>query len=336
MLRGDTNGADFAFVVCEVGAPASETRARADELCDFVLRPPLEEHGLRLGRADEDPTPGTVTVQIVQSIVNAAVVIADLTGQNPNVYYELAIAHAFAKPVIILVDAAASLAFDLQGERAIVIGDNGAEIGARKAALAADEVRRQLDVVLATDYVPQSLVRGAAVTASLAQFATENPMQEQIVRIAEQLEELRNQRIIAPSFVTSGVYNRPDRPRRLESTISGPSRVTPEIVLRFRERTGSLLSERQAFDVLESLPLRHFYFLSRLWGLDTGVPAGSLVEVAAEFGVSVEAADLLRQESISLVRERLDAMVRKNEKEAALRSDSATADEPSGGSGMSA
>ncbi|HYP24595.1 MAG TPA: hypothetical protein VEV43_13575, partial [Actinomycetota bacterium] len=117
-----------------------------------------------------------MSVQIIQAIVNAKVVVADLTGRNANVYYELGVAHSFAKPLLILVDSTDSLAFDLQGERAIVIGDDGAEIGARKAAAAADEVRRQLDVVLAPGYVPQSLVRGAGVTSSLERFATDDPV----------------------------------------------------------------------------------------------------------------------------------------------------------------
>lgn len=261
-----------AFVICQIGSPGSETRARTNELCDFVLKPPLDERGLRLARADEDPTPGTVSVQIIQSIVRARVVIADLTGRNPNVYYELGVAHSFAKPVIILVDSPRSLAFDLQGERAIPIGDDGNEIGARKAAAAADAVRRQLDVVLADDYTPQSLVRGAGVAASLERFASDDPVKAQLVHISEQVESLRREAMA----------------RRIEPNAplgTGPA-VTADTLIRFSERLGGGIDDTRAIGMLGELSPLERRALILYWGLD-GVANRTSFEVAEELGVSV-------------------------------------------------
>ena len=47
------------------------------------------------------------------------IAIADLTGKNPNVYYELAIRHGLNKPVINIKDVSESLAFDIVGMRTI-------------------------------------------------------------------------------------------------------------------------------------------------------------------------------------------------------------------------
>lgn len=262
---------DAAFVICQIGNPGSQTRARTDELCDFVLKPPLEERGLRLARADEDPTPGTVSVQIIQAIVDAKVVVADLTGRNANVYYELGVAHSFAKPLLILVDSTDSLAFDLQGERAIVIGDDGAEIGARKAAAAADEVRRQLDVVLAPGYVPQSLVRGAGVTSSLERFATDDPVKDQLVRISEQLDELRR------GSPATNVW------RQQVPTWSEPTAV--DVVLRFRDKISRPMDLLSASSILQQLSPLELQALVRTWGLDARNPM-TTTEIASDLGIS--------------------------------------------------
>jgi len=50
-------------------------------------------------RADKISEPGIITTQIIGHIVDAELVIADLTDKNPNVFYELAIRHAIRNPI---------------------------------------------------------------------------------------------------------------------------------------------------------------------------------------------------------------------------------------------
>ena len=59
---------------------------------------------------------------MVKALIGSPVVIADLTSRNPNVYYELGIAHSFGKKTIIICESAESLAFDARDERAITLG----------------------------------------------------------------------------------------------------------------------------------------------------------------------------------------------------------------------
>lgn len=58
---------------------------------------------------------------IITSIQNSAVIIADITTDNPNVFYEIGYAHALGKPTILLCDKAlrSKLPFDLSGFRTI-------------------------------------------------------------------------------------------------------------------------------------------------------------------------------------------------------------------------
>jgi nucleoside 2-deoxyribosyltransferase len=85
-----------------------------------VIVPAIEAVGLTPVRADEVRRPGSIMGQIFEGIRSAAVCVADLTGNNPNVMYELGIAHALHKPVAQLVQTIDDLPFDLRHLRHLV------------------------------------------------------------------------------------------------------------------------------------------------------------------------------------------------------------------------
>lgn len=70
-------------------------------------------------RADKISEPGIITHQILQHIVDAPLVIADLTERNPNVFYELALRHAIRKPLIQLIKKGELIPFDVAATRII-------------------------------------------------------------------------------------------------------------------------------------------------------------------------------------------------------------------------
>ena len=67
--------------------------------------------------ADED-SQQNILKDIIQAIYEADIIIADLSGLNPNVFYELGVAHTLNKKVIIITDNISSLPFDLKSYRA--------------------------------------------------------------------------------------------------------------------------------------------------------------------------------------------------------------------------
>jgi len=75
-------------------------------------------------RGDDVFTPTDILVDIWQSINGADFVIADITGRNPNVLYELGIAHTLAKPVLIISRNAADIPIDLSTRRVILYGQS--------------------------------------------------------------------------------------------------------------------------------------------------------------------------------------------------------------------
>jgi hypothetical protein len=75
--------------------------------------------GLTWQRADDIASPGRVTDQVVISILNADLIIAEVTGNNPNVMFELGYADAAKKPIVVLNQAVDDSPFDIKDWRQI-------------------------------------------------------------------------------------------------------------------------------------------------------------------------------------------------------------------------
>lgn len=176
----------------QVGAEDSPERKRANQVFRHVLKPALEERGFVAERANEDPSPGRILPKIIESIIKSDLVVVDLTGRNPNVFYELGIAHSFTRPLISLADSADGLPFDVKDERVIVIGQNRGDgvLDVDDAEAARSSLRRSLDVVLAEGYEPPSPVRSVAVAQSLDAMAPSNPVVSELAQVGERLDSL--------------------------------------------------------------------------------------------------------------------------------------------------
>ena len=71
--------------------------AELNEVYSAFLAPILSEIGYDVRRADDIASQGNILRDIVESIAGADLIVADLTGLNPNVFYELGVAHALRK-----------------------------------------------------------------------------------------------------------------------------------------------------------------------------------------------------------------------------------------------
>jgi hypothetical protein len=98
--------ADFeheCFFIAPIGQEGTAVRTRSDLVLQFIVRPAAEELGLSALRPDELAAPGQITHRVIEHILHARAAVADLTGRNANVYYELAVRHMARLPVALIV-----------------------------------------------------------------------------------------------------------------------------------------------------------------------------------------------------------------------------------------
>jgi len=93
----------------------------ADEFIPIynVIKEVVENSKLKCIRSDEISRPGIIIEDIYENIQKAFILIADLTGKNPNVFYELGFAHAIGKEVILITQNIEDVPFDVKHHRCI-------------------------------------------------------------------------------------------------------------------------------------------------------------------------------------------------------------------------
>lgn len=115
------------FVIAPIGEDGSDTRSRSDEVFVDIIEPAASACGYDAVRGDRLSEPGLITEQVMREIIEAPLVVADLSEHNPNVFYELAIRHAVNKPVVQMIRQGDRIPFNVSGMRIVLynLGDPG-------------------------------------------------------------------------------------------------------------------------------------------------------------------------------------------------------------------
>ena len=85
-----------------------------------IYVPAIEAAGLSPRRADDLFRPSPIIHDIWQMTRDAKLILADLSTKNPNVFYELGLAHALSKPAILVTETMQDVPFDLKALRVLV------------------------------------------------------------------------------------------------------------------------------------------------------------------------------------------------------------------------
>lgn len=117
-LSGQPEQAKTCFVASPIGSADSPERKRSDDVLRHVISEVLEPMGYTINRADRLAQSGSITTQILTHLLTSDLAIFDLTGNNANVFYELAIRHAANKPFIQMNDGG-HIPFDVSPFRTI-------------------------------------------------------------------------------------------------------------------------------------------------------------------------------------------------------------------------
>jgi hypothetical protein len=85
-----------------------------DDLYRFGIKEPAEQLGIVAERVDEQIYTESILERMYRQIDLADIIIADMSGQNPNVFYEVGYAHARLKLCILLTEKVSDIPFDLK------------------------------------------------------------------------------------------------------------------------------------------------------------------------------------------------------------------------------
>jgi hypothetical protein len=191
------------FVIAPIGEPDSPVRKRSDQVLKYVIRPAAEACTLTALRADQISKPGLITTQVIQHILEDPIVVADLTGHNANVFYELAIRHAIRRPYIQIIDEKDQLPFDVAGVRSIQFSHTDLD----SVSFAREQIAKQIAAMLASNDPCESPITVAVDLSTLSKST--NPEDRRfgdvltaIAELTRQVASLQQQIITSPQKST--------------------------------------------------------------------------------------------------------------------------------------
>jgi hypothetical protein len=164
------------FFIAPIGADGSNERHRSNGVLKFIVARAAEELDLQAVRGDQIAEPGQITHQTIQYVLGAKAAVADLTGRNPNVYYELAIRHTAKLPTVLICEQGEMLPFDLAQMRTIFFNHTDLDSADRCRIEIVQHLREALDGAVDSPITAsvdlQRLQAGDTVDRSVAELVT--------------------------------------------------------------------------------------------------------------------------------------------------------------------
>ena len=159
------------FIITPIGNSNSAIYRHINGVIRSVIRPCLEKAGFtKIKAAHEINELGSINTQVITSILDADLVVANLTGTNPNVMYELCLRHAIAKPVIHICEAGTDLPFDIKDSRTIFYRNDMLGVDELKEAL--ETMVREIDYT--KDYKDNPIYNARAIDSIMKEDGGEN------------------------------------------------------------------------------------------------------------------------------------------------------------------
>jgi hypothetical protein len=173
------------FVIAPIGEEGTDVRLRSDQVFTHIISPPARECGYIPLRADHISKPGVITTQVIRHVIDNDLVIADLTGPNPNVFYELSLRHALKKPVVQIIDITEDIPFDVASNRTVRFNYRDLDSAER----ARKEIAEQIKAVESDPTAVDNPISFAFVLQSLGQV--DNPLAKSNQEIITMLQDIR-------------------------------------------------------------------------------------------------------------------------------------------------
>jgi len=252
------------FVVAPIGEEGSPVRIRSDKVLRHIIEPVASESGLQALRADQIHEPGVITADLIQHVLHDRLVIADLTGSNPNVFYELALRHTLRSAYVQIIEKGEKIPFDIAAARTIQVDHTDLD--------SVEECKAKMKVYIGAALTGDEEVESPiSVSVQLDQLRGRgDPEQLELAEILSAVQEIRSE--IAD--VASDVHRTGARLRDFAERPTGALPVEAvsmlydnlEILAEYVEQP-SLFEERDRTDIMGRVRDTQ-YILGRVLGAD--------------------------------------------------------------------
>lgn len=106
------------FVITPIGDENTAIRRHIDGIIDQAIIPAIgDEFEIKVSHREYEI--GSINDRVIQNVYDSDLVVANLTGLNPNVMFEIAIRYSFGKPAIVIAEKGTKLPFDIVDENTI-------------------------------------------------------------------------------------------------------------------------------------------------------------------------------------------------------------------------
>ena|GEM_PF-1083116 len=170
------------FVIGPIGKPDSDIRKWSNTIIDYVIKPAVEACGYKDPvRADHISQSGMISIDVIERIMKDDLVVADLTGSNANVFYELAIRHAARKPFVQLIKTGEKIPFDTKDLRTIEVDTD--------IAVATRAMEKLKEAIPEVEVLGDKVVTPISLTADLELMkSTGRTEQKMLAHLIEKVE----------------------------------------------------------------------------------------------------------------------------------------------------
>lgn len=180
------------FIITPIGDSASDTFRMAKGVIESVIKPVLNQNGYDdIKPSYEINQTGMINTQIISRIMDDDLVIANLTGNNPNVMYELCLRHVTAKPIIHICQSGTVLPFDIKDNRTIFYKDD--MLGAHELMSKLESFVKEIDYK--KEYVDNPIYNAQRMGKLLKEVPADSENNVQIEILQSILSELDNVKI---------------------------------------------------------------------------------------------------------------------------------------------
>jgi hypothetical protein len=224
MTNSKVEGKEKCFVIMPISDPNNYNQGHFKKIYEQIFIPAIENAGYLPHRVDDDKSSHLIHSSIIKELIDAPMVLCDLSSRNPNVLYELGIRHAFGKPVVLVQEIGTENIFDINGINTVSyhparvyeeVLDDQAQIST--AIKATKENQRNYSLTQLVKISSANIPNGEISNDDRITVALSS-MQNELWSIRKQLQDINDRENLGINYLANR-FNQTDKKQMLDNNI---------------------------------------------------------------------------------------------------------------------